>query len=114
MNPNQGENMSKPESKEKAQFQRKRRETPSAQELKVPGYGEPRRMTEETGQQLRARLIASGQIKENPKYDGYMTSEEVKAYREKLIAQGLLKPDNGRGKYRPRPKMFRTNRPGRA
>lgn len=113
--------MKKPEfkGKPKPQF-RRRPPTSSADDLKVPGYGEKPFMTDESGAKLRAQLIASGQIKENPSYDGYMTAEEVAAYKKKLIDTGLLNPGAGLARLRAaqerraRTQRFRRDRGGNA
>lgn len=91
MNFNQGEDVKKPENKN----QKRSREIPGPEKLRVPGYGAPRVMSDEECARFRKQLIASGQIKENPGYDGFMTPEEIQAYKTKLIDLGILKPGAG-------------------
>lgn len=98
--------MSKSESNSKPQFKKPGKEIPTASELKVPGFGQTRVMTDEDAARVRAKLISSGQIKENPSYDGFMSKEEVASYRQKLIDKGVLNPGAGLHKLQ-RAKRFR-------
>lgn len=65
-------------------------------------------MNDEQAAEYRRRLVRAGVITERNTKDGSTNSDELNTYRNRLIAEGLLKPGNG--KYRPRPKIYRTSK----
>lgn len=101
--------MYKPSQKDKITVRPSKREIPSAQELRVPGYGLPREMTDQDASKFRQKLLSSGQIKVGEPYDGFMSKEQTKALREKLISQDILRPGAGLAKL----KASRDRRPPR-
>ena len=97
----------------KIQVRPKRSPIPSAQELKVPGYGEKRFMTDEEAAKYRTQLIAFGRIKEDPAYDGYMSKDQTTAVRNRLIKNDILSPGTGFAKLKAaRARSFLARRDG--
>lgn len=88
------------EKKEKVNVRFRKQEPASAAQLRVPGYGQTPDMSDSSAAKYREKLIASGQIKENPGYNGYLTPEEVSELKKKLIDSGLLKPGAGLARLR--------------
>jgi hypothetical protein len=98
-NPNKGNNVSKNPVKIQVQ-PRQRLQDLSLMELKVPGFGLKRDMTDESGAEARAKLETSGQLVADPSYDGFKTKEQAEAYRAKLIANGTISVGTGLAKLK--------------
>lgn len=72
----------------------------SASELRVPGFGEKRVMTDAEAAEFRQRLISAGTVTPTENTEQTMSAEAIAAYKKSLIEQGLLSPGTGLAKLK--------------
>ena len=87
-------------SKSRIKVASRNQEVPSASELRVPGFGEKKIMSDSESAAYRERLVAAGTVTPNANQTSYMSPDQIQAYRNSLIKNGLLSPGTGLAKLK--------------